>query len=74
MVIKRSQVRRTWIITPAGTSYEEANARALEEAESSITKDEKIVAGGVLSHTGTPLPDQPGMELWLVEVTVLPPV
>jgi hypothetical protein len=73
MVIKRSQVLRTWIITPAGTSYDEANALAQEEAESLITKDQKITAGGVLSHTGIPIAGQPGEEYWLAEFT-LPPV
>jgi len=74
MVIKRSQVLRTWIITPAGTSYEEANAIALEEAESWITQDQKITMGGVASHTGIPIAGQPGEEYWLAEFTVLPPV
>ncbi len=74
MVIKRSQVLRTWIITPAGTSYEEANALDLEEAESLITKDQRITMGGGLSHTGIPIADQPGEEYWLAEFTVLPPV
>jgi hypothetical protein len=41
-------VLRTWIITAAGTSYEEANALALKEAESLITKDQTIQMGGSL--------------------------
>jgi hypothetical protein len=74
MVIKRSRVLRTWIITHAGTRYEEANAIALEEAESWITQDQKITMGGVASHTGIPIEGQPGEEYWLAEFTVLPPV
>jgi hypothetical protein len=46
----------------------------LEEAESLITKDQKIQMGGVGSHTGIPIADQPGMEYWLAEFTVLPAV
>jgi hypothetical protein len=72
MVIKRSRVLRTWIITPAGTGYEEANALALQEAKAWITKDQTIEMGGVGSYTAIPMPDQ--TELWLAEFTVLPPV
>jgi hypothetical protein len=74
MVIKRSQVLRTWIITPAGTSYEEANALALQEAQAWITPDQTITMGGVASHKGIPIAGQPGKEYWLAEFTVLPPV
>jgi hypothetical protein len=74
MALKHSRVFRTWIITPAGTSYEEANARALEEAEAWITKEQTIQMGGVLSHTGIPISGQPAEEYWLAEFTVLPPV
>lgn len=73
MVIKKSRVFRTWIITPAGTSYDDANDLALEEARAWIPPDHQITMGGVASATGTPLSDQPGKELWLVEFTVLPP-
>jgi hypothetical protein len=72
-MVRKSQARYTTIITPAGTDYETANALALEKAKSLVNEGEQIAMGGVLSFTGTPIPDQPGMEEWQVEVTVLPP-
>lgn len=71
MVIKRSQVFRTWIIAPAGKSYDEANALVLEEARAWIPKDQTILMGGVTGFSAIPLPDQE--ELWLAEFTVSPP-
>jgi hypothetical protein len=71
MAIRHSRVFRTWIITPAGTSYEEANALALREARPWITGDQTIEMGGVASTTGIPF--EPGKEYWLAEFTVLPP-
>jgi hypothetical protein len=72
MAIRHSRVFRTWIITPAGTSYDEANALALEQAKAWITGDQTIEMGGVTGFSAIPMSDQE--ELWLAEFTVLPPV
>jgi len=70
---RRSEACYTSIVTPAGTDYETANALAAEKAQGLINEGESIPMMGVLSFTGTPIPDQPGMERWEVEYTVIPP-
>jgi hypothetical protein len=72
-MVRRSQVRYTTITAPAGTDYGTLNALAAEKANSLAKKGELVAMAGALSVKGTPLPDQPGMEQWQVEYTVLPP-